>query len=281
MYYGLRSMIQDTFSKLALKLPGLDPNGPQITINEPTKYSNLGQVSTAALDMLLYISAFLFFIWSLWGVFRYLTAEGEKEQLKKSRDQIRWALIGFLVVVIAIMISRYVQSVILPNPINLTPITYNLVTPAFAQEGCTCSKGQLKAGIGSQRDIITCRDTAGNQVDQPVCKEGVEFDSVTGESRIKNPTVNLKDVYAFGGLQSLGALFSRFTPTVVAIFATMVSFYIIIAAVKFIVSEGDKASISEAKKTITHTLLALVFFVLLFLIVRFILPFFGIGINIF
>lgn len=91
----------------------------------------------------------------------------------------------------------------------------------------------------------------------------------------QNTPVPLSKIYAYGSLQNLGEGIGKIIPTLVAVFGVMVAFYLIIGAIKFIVSEGDKASVSEAKKTITHTIIAVALFVLLFLVIRFVPEFFG------
>lgn len=92
--------------------------------------------------------------------------------------------------------------------------------------------------------------------------------------------VSLSNQYAFGDLPSLGAGVSWIVPAAVAFFMIGVTFYLVIAGIKFIVSEGDKASVSEAKKTITHTIIAVILFILLFLVVKYIPKFFGIDFQI-
>ncbi len=92
--------------------------------------------------------------------------------------------------------------------------------------------------------------------------------------------VPLNSQYAFGNLATLGSGVSFIVPAAVSFFMVAVVLYLVIAGIKFIVSEGDKASVSEAKKTITHTLIALMLFILLFLVVKYLLPFFGIGFQI-
>ncbi len=92
--------------------------------------------------------------------------------------------------------------------------------------------------------------------------------------------VSLIDQYAFGNLISLGSGVSYIVPVAVTFFFIGVTFYLVVAGIKFIVSEGDKTSVSEAKKTITHTLLAIILFILLFLVVAYIPRFFNLGFNI-
>ena len=93
-------------------------------------------------------------------------------------------------------------------------------------------------------------------------------------------TVSLSNQYAFGNLLSLGAGVSYIVPAAVTFFMIGVTFILIVAGIKFIVSEGDKASVSAAKKTVTHTLIAVILFIILFLVVKYIPRFFNIGFQI-
>lgn len=88
-------------------------------------------------------------------------------------------------------------------------------------------------------------------------------------------TVDLGKSYAFGGIKSLGEGIGYIVPTIIAIAGVMITFYFIVGAIKFIVSEGDKNSVSEAKKTITHTIIGAALLVLLFLAAKFVPEFFG------
>lgn len=113
---------------------------------------------------------------------------------------------------------------------------------------------------------------------QVVSAQGTEQNELQKEAILEENAVtpvDLRGIYAYGGLESLGQGIGYIIPTVIAVAGVLVAFYLIIGAIKFIVSEGDKASVSEAKKTITHTIIAVALLVLLFLVIRFIPEFFG------
>lgn len=97
----------------------------------------------------------------------------------------------------------------------------------------------------------------------------------------QNPSVvNLDKQFAYGNLTDFGSTLSHLALPVFGFAATMLVFYFLIAGVKFIVSEGDKASVQEAKRMITHSLIGFLLLILLFLIMRFIPQFFGLNIQI-
>lgn len=96
--------------KIALKFPGGYEVAPPP--NFKTQFTDLGSVVSGFLEIALFVAGFLFALWLTWGVFKYLTAEGNKEDLVKARNHMRWALVGFIVVLLAFSISRYIQNII-------------------------------------------------------------------------------------------------------------------------------------------------------------------------
>lgn len=67
------------------------------------------------------------FIWAAWGVFDYIRAEGNKEALAKARKRIQWAIVGFIILLFAFMISEFIQNSVLPiQPVRtLEPLNVN------------------------------------------------------------------------------------------------------------------------------------------------------------
>lgn len=102
-------------TELALTLPGTTTKGPQFNISGPVglkpEFKDLGSLITQALPVVLYITAFLMIFWLAWGIFQYIFAGGNKESLGKARARITWAIVGFLIVVIAFSISQYVKRI--------------------------------------------------------------------------------------------------------------------------------------------------------------------------
>ncbi|MEK7616568.1 MAG: hypothetical protein AAB414_00745 [Patescibacteria group bacterium] len=93
-------------NKLALKLPGgedIDNPVPQIP--------DLGALVSGLLNISIFIAAFLSFYYLIWGAWAYIFASGEKENLAKAREKIKWALIGLLVTVMAYTIATYAGQI--------------------------------------------------------------------------------------------------------------------------------------------------------------------------
>lgn len=108
---------------LALILPG----GQAIT--PPPGFENsgivdLGSFISTALNLAILVAAVLMFFWMIWGVFQYIYAGGDKENLGKARSRITMAIVGFIIVVIALFISQFARTII-PQRENqpVTPVS--------------------------------------------------------------------------------------------------------------------------------------------------------------
>jgi hypothetical protein len=62
-------------------------------------------------EIILWIAIVLMFSWMLWGIFQYLFAGGNKEALGKARSRITWAIVGFVIVVLAFTLQKYVKEI--------------------------------------------------------------------------------------------------------------------------------------------------------------------------
>lgn len=84
--------------------------------NPVPKFQKLGDLLSVLLEIALFIAAFLAFYWLVWGAWAYLFSEGEKENLQKARERIKWALIGLIVVFMAYFIAKYAGQIFPPGP---------------------------------------------------------------------------------------------------------------------------------------------------------------------
>lgn len=92
-------------------------------------------------------------------------------------------------------------------------------------------------------------------------------------------TVPLSNEYAFGNLTSLGGGLSFLVPTVFLLATAAVTIYLLYAGFKFLTSGGDKESLASARAMITHSVIAFLMLILLFLVLKYIPEFFGIQLN--
>lgn len=112
-------------NKLSLNLPW--GNSTAALGNPATKFNanpTLGSVLSGFIEVALYLAGFMMFFWMVWGVFEYILARGNKESLAKARGRIWWGMLGFLILIMAIFISQYVQNLYFPNGMTrpLSPI---------------------------------------------------------------------------------------------------------------------------------------------------------------
>ncbi len=103
-----------------LNFPGFQI-GPNAAIKDPS----LAGILSAILSLVFSIAGILLFVFLLWGVVQYILAGGQKERMAKAKARITYALIGFVVVVIAFSLSNFLQSIFFPAgvPTILTPIS--------------------------------------------------------------------------------------------------------------------------------------------------------------
>ena len=96
-------------TKLSLKLPG----GEEILQPPPLpeRFPDLASVLSGLLNIAIFIAAFLTFYFLIWGAWAYIFAHGEKENLAKAREKIKWALIGLLVTIMAYTIATYAGEI--------------------------------------------------------------------------------------------------------------------------------------------------------------------------
>lgn len=105
-------------TKLALNLPGFpgDIQNSPVTKFPADKSTTLATVINQFSEVALYVGAFMMFFWALWGVFDYLKAEGNKEALAKARKKIQWAIVGFIILIVAFFVSDTLYKIISPYP---------------------------------------------------------------------------------------------------------------------------------------------------------------------
>lgn len=100
------------------------PNGT--TLDNPqgfrTDWHSLGDVISSGYELVIYVAGFLMVIWFFWGVFEYIFAGGAKEKLGKARSRITYAIVGFVIVILAFFIGDFVKDFAKPSDITPTRI---------------------------------------------------------------------------------------------------------------------------------------------------------------
>jgi len=115
--------------EIALSLPG--QAGGQINgfpfLRPELSRSNLGDLLSQFLTLTIAMAGVLLFFWLVWGVFEYIFAGGNKEKLGKARARITYALIGFVITIVAFSLSQYIQQIFPPQQAN-APLNVNVGT---------------------------------------------------------------------------------------------------------------------------------------------------------
>lgn len=99
-----------------LTIDGHQINNP--ANNFPIATTNLAGLVSSALSVALSIVSVLMFVWLAWGIFQYIFAGGNKEALKKAQGRITWALVGFVITIMAYAISGFIQDIAKQNGQN-------------------------------------------------------------------------------------------------------------------------------------------------------------------
>lgn len=83
--------------------------------------------------------------------------------------------------------------------------------------------------------------------------------------------VKIEDEFAFGDVKSLSQGVDRLVRPTFSIATTLVVFYFLVGAFRFLTSGGNKESVSGARNMITHAIIGFVILMFTFLILQFVL----------
>jgi ABC-type Fe3+ transport system permease subunit len=102
-------------NKLALNVPGISgdtniPNPEGLQFSGPAQTS-LGYVLSQFLNLFFTLAIVLSFLYFVWGAYEYIIAQGQKEALNNAKERIRYSLVGFILIVIAFLISNWAPSI--------------------------------------------------------------------------------------------------------------------------------------------------------------------------
>lgn len=106
-----------TFSDLLVKTGLVRVALAQLVTTEPTdplggKFSQLGQIFIAIVNIVFYVGIALTIIFLIMGGIRYITSGGSKEGAEAARSNITNAIIGFIVVLGAIALRLIIANVL-------------------------------------------------------------------------------------------------------------------------------------------------------------------------
>lgn len=81
-----------------------------VTLNNPLRFGSLEEILDAIAGFLFRISIPLVVIFIIIGAFQLLTARGNPENISKGRKTITWAVIGFVVILLAASIAALIKN---------------------------------------------------------------------------------------------------------------------------------------------------------------------------
>ncbi len=87
--------------------------------------------------------------------------------------------------------------------------------------------------------------------------------------------VDLKEVYAFGWLNSLGQGVNLLIMPVFSVAAILLIFYLTLGAIRWMISRGDKNDLENAKNMITHSIIGFILLFVVFLLIQAVIEIFG------
>ena len=73
----------------------------------------VGKLITFGIKFFFLVCGFALLIYLFWGAFEYITSGGDKEKIAKARDKMVHAVIGIIIVFLAIVIYGYIAGDIL------------------------------------------------------------------------------------------------------------------------------------------------------------------------
>lgn len=115
-----------------LQIPGFpdkiypDPGVKSDFLKDPSSGGGLGYFVSSLYEVAILMAGALVLIWMVWGIFEYIFASGNKEALAKARSRIAWALLGFLIIMVALFVSQWAESIF---DLNTGFKNFNTVTP--------------------------------------------------------------------------------------------------------------------------------------------------------
>lgn len=111
--------------------PGYDILNPLPANTSFTGSGSLANIISVFLSLALTAAGILLLIWLIISAFQWITSEGDKEKLAQSRARIIYAIIGFVIIVIAYTLNTYIYDVLQPayNPVQTVVPPANFSTP--------------------------------------------------------------------------------------------------------------------------------------------------------
>ncbi|KXK12019.1 MAG: hypothetical protein UZ22_OP11002000135 [Microgenomates bacterium OLB23] len=98
-----------------LKLPNTTPGAPDVIVEGPLRpelvQAGIGGIITMLLSFLYAVAIVLLFFIFIWGGYDILTSQGSEEQFSAGAKKISSGVIGFILLILALFVTRIVAFV--------------------------------------------------------------------------------------------------------------------------------------------------------------------------
>ncbi len=104
--------------------PFLTPAVSKVFDENPVTGSlRLAELVSRLLNVIILLAGFLMLIWLVWGAMQYIMAGGDKEDLSKARSRIIYAIVGFIIIILAYNIKMFGEDILVPKLPNLQTVS--------------------------------------------------------------------------------------------------------------------------------------------------------------
>lgn len=107
--FGMMSFAQPTFAEVDIITPGFSKQ-----VNDATGLGDATPIEVTAtiVGAFLNILGVLAFVLFVYAGFRWMTAAGREQEVNKAKEMMKQAIIGFVIILAAYSIARYVFTII-------------------------------------------------------------------------------------------------------------------------------------------------------------------------
>ncbi len=79
----------------------------------PAKYfTDIGSILNLFIPLVFTAASLVTLLFLIWGAYTLLTAGGDPENLQKAKKIFKWAILGFVMVILSFLLSRLVAKIL-------------------------------------------------------------------------------------------------------------------------------------------------------------------------
>lgn len=103
------------FAWLATADPAFAQSGQQNKIHSQTSFDSLQQVVKSLFDVALVFIPAVATIFVVVSGYRYMTAQGNPDQVEKAKKSLTWSVVGFVIALSSVIIIKLVADTVAPG----------------------------------------------------------------------------------------------------------------------------------------------------------------------